>query len=84
MLGFKPSDEGVFTVVYRQQAVVKHAAENAVEPQARCFVPEYVVVREVAPSEQQGIAAYGFAVCRLVLIKIVARQAEQNRQRVLC
>src|SRR5690554_6780873 len=79
--------------MYCQQAVVEHAAEDVIEPLAGCFFRVEVVVRQIAPGEQQGIAAYGFAVCRLfwpVLIQVtrfrvrlfkkVPRQAEQMRQ----
>ena len=91
--GFKPCQQGAFTAMYCQQAVVEHAAEDVIEPLAGCFFRVEVVVRQIAPGEQQGIAAYGFAVCRLfwpVLIQVtrfrvrlfkkVPRQAEQVRQ----
>ena len=82
--------------MYCQQAVVEHAAEYAIEPLAGCFSCVDIVVRQIAPGEQQGIAAYGFAVCRLIwlvliqvmlfkvrLFKKVPRQTEQMRQAAL-
>src|SRR5690625_6691076 len=72
--GFKPGQQGAFTAMYCQQTVVEHAAEDAVEPLAGCFFRVEVVVRQIAPDEQQGIAAYGVAGCQLgwpVLIPVM-------------